>query len=222
MNFGTVPWNKGGTATIALNGTDVEDVEILDMELTGSADHAVVFERLVGEIVDERDQPDGKLSVRFRLLDGAPLGAFTGWWKLLLDHPEVPELRLRVMGRVQGPIDYRPPRVVFADMDETPEFNETREIEVFEVAGKPLQILSVESLHQSLTVSVKQQDGGKALIEVTCDGSFGDDRARGILRVHTDHETFPLLEVPVEMVRMMEIRQPSKPKAEAGADGEEG
>jgi hypothetical protein len=209
LDFGSVGWKEEATRTVALIGREVGKVQIESIDVEANQTQAPVFEKMHAEIVDERDAEDGQLSLRLTLAPGAPVGRFQGVWKIKLDNPTVPELKLRVMGKVRGPVDVMPDRLFFANVDDGTAME--RSVSVYAAPDQPaVKVLKVECDHPAVFAAIEATEDGKTRIKVTCSGNLENRREQGKLKIFTDQKELPEIEIPVVMMKRRKPRPPAE------------
>ncbi len=106
---------------------------------------------------------------RYRLIieNGAEQGSYSGYVRLVTDHPQKPEVLLTVRGMVEGPVGIRPTGVL---VGKTKGSNENRVGRVLVVphGGTEFHILRLEYDAELLNVETKPQEGlAGYLLEIT-------------------------------------------------------
>ena len=215
LDFGAVGWKEEVSRTVALIGKEVDTVKIESIDVEANEAMAPVFAKMHAEIVDERDQENGKLALRLTLAPGAPVGRFQGVWKVKLDNPIVPELKLRVMGKIRGPVEAMPDRLFFANVDEGTPMERT--LSVYAAPDQPaVKVLKVEANHPAVTAVIESAEEGKTRIKVTCNGKLEKRREQAKLTIFTDQKELPELEIPVVMMQRRKPRTSAEGEPKIG------
>ena len=201
LNFGTIMWNETTTKPIELIGKDVVSTKILSVEIEDPSKGKKPIDPAMDHVAHKirTEKVDGKLRTYLDITVGPDLnpGRFNGSLLIKTDHPKVPELSFRVMGKIRGPVDYRPERLFFSNL--TPGTDQKRVLTISGIEGKSVEILSVSADHPSLTAKIASVKGETTTIEIVCNGNLKEPRVQATLTVVTSFPGFEKMEIPVSL-----------------------
>jgi hypothetical protein len=212
VSFGTVPRGKSRTESVKLIGRDAANAKVTSvtvvMALAGGVPNTTNSQVLLAK-PGEGTQAG---SVEISLVPDAVAGRFDGRLSIKTDHPDVPELPLRVVGIVQGSVAYQPERLLFRDLEEGSE--QTQSLTVTSTNGEPVEVLEVEIDHPALSASITDEDASGIRVTVTHNGDAQLNRGVATLLIRTSSTADPRISVPVDLYPMRSrAARPVRPRS---------
>jgi hypothetical protein len=190
-----------GPRTVIQNlwATDEVSLEILGVE--SPFDHLHVSHRQAREEERIAEGPARQLVVSATLASEPPVGPLVGDIVVTTNHPRQPRLLVPVAGFVRPILQVSPPAAELGEV--SPAVPHRGSVIVTNFGEAPVRVTSVSSDLPGFSSQIQeQQDGRRWTVHYTlqASGALSTGPFQGVLRLHTDSDREPVLEVPVRGV----------------------
>ena len=188
-------YGKGEASQLILKGRDLEQPFHI-LGATSSNKHVDV-----SFIALPEDDPEGDYRVRVIVDADAPVGALEAKIILSTDLKQQRRIRIPVVAKVMGPINFFPARIVlFADRSGRPPRLSGTIVLQARPGTEPFEIASTEVNEESLELTpLSEGKMGTHRIAVTWKDPKATGVHNGVIRLQTTNDTMPEIQVPYQV-----------------------
>jgi len=200
VNFGTVSRGDLVRHSVKLVGRDAPATKVTSVTVLMALAGGAPDQPESSVLLARPGEGERAGSVEVSIVPDAVAGRFDGRLSIKTDHPQVPDLPLRVVGIVQGSVALQPERLLFRDLQEGSE--QSQSITLSSRTEQPVEVLEASIDHPALTAQVTEDPSGGIRVTVTYNGALQPHRAVATLVLLTSSTEDPRIVVPVDLYPM--------------------